>query len=56
MFSRTMTTGSISSYCDSLVRLGRELDTNGLKIIFLIFRRDTDFMICIPGDFIPMIL
>lgn len=26
MFSRTMTTGSISSYCDSLVRLGRELD------------------------------
>ena len=26
MFSRTMTTRSISSYCDSLVRLGRELD------------------------------
>ena len=27
MFSRTMTTGSINSYCDSLERLERELDT-----------------------------
>ena len=33
MFSRTMTTGSISSYCDSLVRLGRELDTADAVLI-----------------------
>ena len=33
MFSRTMTTGPISSYCDSLARLGRELDTADAVLI-----------------------
>ena len=33
MFSRTMTTRSISSYYDSLARLGRELDTADAIII-----------------------